>query len=309
MEARAMTTGAVPTPAVGDCSGKHSEAVPAAATSRAVVVLSSGIAVLALLASLGGLVMDGVYGEPASVAEMLRGYDLVTVVIVAPGLLVSQLLAGRKSDRWKLLSIGLLAYLIYTYAYYLFPTSFNPLFLLHVLVFSGSLFALVLGLATMDVVGIVARFSRHTPRRAIAIMLAVLAVSLAGLWVYHSVRFAVSGVLPAGSALVEPDAVVHLGIGLDLAILVPAYSVAAVWLWRAVPAGYILAAAVLVSGALHQLSYMVALTFQATAEVPGAVMFDPIEPFIALLYVVAAGLLLRAAGRGPGRGNREPFPE
>jgi hypothetical protein len=116
MEARAMTTGAVPTPAVGDCSGKHSEAVPAAATSRAVVVLSSGIAVLALLASLGGLLMDGVYGEPASVAEMLRGYDLVTVVIVAPGLLVSQLLAGRKSDRWKLLSIGLLAYLIYTYA-------------------------------------------------------------------------------------------------------------------------------------------------------------------------------------------------
>jgi hypothetical protein len=29
-------------------------------------------------------------------------------------------------------------------------------------------------------------------------------------------------------------------------------------------------------------------------------MFDPIEPFIALLYVAAAGLLLRAAGREPG---------
>jgi hypothetical protein len=220
-------------------SPDNAQAAASAATGRAVVVLSSGVAVVALLASLGGLLLYGVYGEPASVAEMLRGYDLVTLVIVAPGLLVSQLLAGRKSDRWRLLSVGLLAYLIYTYAYYLFPTSFNPFFLLHVLVFSGSLFALVLSLATMDLVGIATRFSDHTPRRAIAIMLAVLAASLASLWTYHSVRFAVSWVLPAGSALVEPEAVVHLGIGLDLAILVPAYSVAAVWLWRALPAGYI----------------------------------------------------------------------
>jgi hypothetical protein len=88
--------------------------------------------------------MDGVYGEPVSVAEMLRGYDLVTVAVVVPGLVVSQLLARRGSTRAQLVWAGLLAYLVYTYAYYLFPTSFNPLLLLQVVVFSGSLFALVL---------------------------------------------------------------------------------------------------------------------------------------------------------------------
>ena len=52
------------------------------------------------------------------------------------------------------------------------------------------------------------------------------------MWVYHSVRFAVTGDLPAGSFLVEPDTVVHLGFVLDLALLVPAYALAAVLLWR-----------------------------------------------------------------------------
>jgi hypothetical protein len=42
--------------------------------------------VLALLASLAGLLADGVYGDVASSAEMLRGYDLVTLVLSCPRL-------------------------------------------------------------------------------------------------------------------------------------------------------------------------------------------------------------------------------
>ena len=91
--------------------------------------------------------------------------------------------------------------------------------------------------------------------------------------------------------------VVHLGIALDLALLVPAYLLAAVLLWRAVPVGYVLAAVMLVSGMLHQVSYMVALPFQAAAGVPGSVAFDPMEPFIALLYLLASALLIFCAGR------------
>jgi hypothetical protein len=40
-------------------------------------------------------------------------------------------------------------------------------------------------------------------------------------------------------------------------------------------------------------SYQAALLFQSAAEVPGAVAFDPGEPVVALLYVVAGVLLLR----------------
>ena len=130
-----------------------------------------------------------------------------------------------------------------------------------------------------------------------ACILAVLGLALGGLWVFHSLRYAATGALPAGSVLVEPDVVVHLGMALDLALLVPAYLLAAVLLWRAVPVGYVLAAVMLVSGMLHQVSYMVALPFQAAAGVPDSVAFDPAEPFIALLYLLASALLIFCAGR------------
>jgi hypothetical protein len=277
-------------------SSQASEPKAIGGTGDWAYLLSIGVAVLAFVVSLAGLLIDGVYGEPVSVAEMLRGYDLVTVGVVVPVLVISQPLARRGSTRAQLVWTGLLAYLVYTYAYYLFPTSFNGLLLLHVVVFSASLLALILTVLALDVAGIADRFNPHTPRRVVSCIMAVLGLALGGLWVYHSVQFITTGALPAGSSLVEPDVVVHLGVALDLAFLVPAYALAAVWLWRGFPVGYVLAAVVLVSGTLHQLSYMVALLFQAAAGLPDAVAFDPVEPVIALLYLVASALLLWGAG-------------
>jgi hypothetical protein len=259
-------------------------------------VLSSTVGVLALLASLAGLLTDGVYGEPESTAEMLRGYDLVTLVLVVPALVLSQLQARRGSDRAQLIWVGMLAYLGYTYAYYLLGTPFNDLFLLHAAVFSGSLFALVLTVGALDVPGIAAQFSPRTPRRIVGAVLALLAVALGGIWIYASARFIAAGELPVGSALVESDVVVQLGLALDLTLLVPAYAVAAVLLWRRIATGYVLATVLLIAGTLHQVSYMVALFFQSTAGVPGAVAFDPFEPVIAALYLTATVAMLLAAG-------------
>ena len=267
------------------------------ARRRAPYVLSISVVCLAGLASLAGLLVEGRYVGPASVAEMLRGYDLVTLVVVVPVLALAQLWARRGSDRAQLLWVGMLAYLVYTYAYYVFGTSFNDFFLLHAVVFGTAVFALVLTVSTLDLRAIAAGFSRRTPRRLVAAVLGVLAVALGGIWVYYSVRFAMTGEVPAGSALVEPDSVVHLGIALDLALLVPAYALAAVLLWRGAAAGFVLGSAVLISGTLHQVSYMVALPFQAAADVAGAVAFDPMEPAIALFYAVATALLLGGAGR------------
>jgi hypothetical protein len=115
--------------------------------------------------------------------------------------------------------------------------------------------------------------------------------------------------------LVEPDSVVHLGIALDLALLVPAYVLAAVMLWRGTAAGFVLASVVLMSGTLHQISYLVALPFQAAAGIPGAVAIDPLEPVIAALYLAATAVLLWGAGRRPeatdppGRQHRQAYTE
>jgi hypothetical protein len=55
----------------------------------------------------------------------------------------------------------------------------------------------------------------------------------------------------------------------------------------------VLATVALVAGVLHQVSYVVAMPFQFTTDVPDAVSYDPIEPVIVLLYLVATTLLLR----------------
>jgi hypothetical protein len=285
-----------PTPRPAAVSAIRSAAPSARTRWRWAYVLSIAVGVLALLASMAGLLLDGAYGEAGSTAEMLRGYDLVTLVFVVPALVLSQLQARRGSDRAQLIWVGMLAYLVYTYAYYLFGTPFNDLFLLHAAVFSSSAFALVLTVYALDVPGIAARFSPRTPRRIVGAVLALLAVALGGLWIYASVGFITAGELPAGSALVESDVVVQLGLALDLTLLVPAYAVAAVLLWRRVATGYVLATVLLTAGTLHQVSYMVALLFQSTAGVPGAVAFDPFEPVIAALYLTATVAMLLAAG-------------
>jgi hypothetical protein len=87
-------------------------------------------------------------------------------------------------------------------------------------------------------------------------------------------------------------------MALDLSLLVPLYLVAAVLLWGRAAWGPVLATIALVAGLLHQVSYLVAMLFQVAADVPGAVAFDPGEPFVVLLYAVPAVLLLRGLLRG-----------
>jgi hypothetical protein len=118
------------------------------------------------------------------------------------------------------------------------------------------------------------------------------------MWVVVSVQFALTGQVPAGSALVETDSLVRLGIALDLALLVPSYALAAVLLWRRRPWGYVLAGTLLISGVVHQIGYLVALPVQVAARVPGATAFDPVEPVIAGGFLLAAAALLAGGSRG-----------
>jgi hypothetical protein len=250
-------------------------------------------ALLALAASLAGLLWHDLYTGPASTAEMLRGYDLVTAAVVAPGIWVGTWMAHRRLVRAWVASASLSVYLVYTYAYYLFGTGFNDLFLLHAAVFATAVVALTLHMAHVDAAAFAARARTAPGVRGAAVVLAVLAVALGAMWVYFGLDNAFTGAIPPGSQLVETAAIVHLGMALDLTLLVPLYAVAAVLLWRRAGWGYALGAISLVAGVLHQLSYIVAMAFQAAADIPGAVSYDPAEPVIVLMYLLGAALLLR----------------
>lgn len=265
------------------------------AVARSLTWLTAG---LALSAALAGLLVEGVYAGPDSTAAMFRGFDLVTAVVVLPALAAAAWQA-RASLVADLMATSLVASLVYTYAYYLFGTGFNDLFLLHVAAFSAGLGTLVLRLVTTDLHAVGRRFGERTRVRLVAAILASLSVALGGMWAYFAVENAITGHVPSGSMLVETATVVRLGMALDLAVLVPLYAVAALLLWRRLPWGYVTAAVALFSGIAHQVAYMVALPFQVSAGVPGAVSYDAAEPVIVALYVAGSVLLLLGA-RGSG---------
>jgi hypothetical protein len=258
---------------------------------------------LALVASLLGLLLDGVYRGPASTTEMLRAYDLVTAAVAVPCLAFAVRLARPGSIRAQLVATGLLGYLVYTYAFYAFGSDFNDLFLLQIAVFATAVYALILLLVDLDATAVARRFAR-TRARGIAAPLAVLAVSLGAMWISAGVDNAVTGAVPTGSRLVETESVIRLGMALDLILQVPLYAVAAVLIWRRAPWGYVLAGLALVAGVVQQVSYLVAMPFQRVADVPGAVWSDSLEPVIVLLYVLGAVLLLLGGrDRNPTEGS------
>ena len=293
-----------PTAAEAAAGAPRGALAPAGRGFRTSLQASLVVGALTLLAGLLGLSVEGVYRTDPATAQMLRGFDLVAVLVVVPGLAVALRSARRGSLAGRLSMVSLLSYLVYTYAYYLFGTGFHDLLLLHVAVFIGSLAALAAGLASFEATEVAGAFRSRTRVGLVAGVLGLLAVALGSMWAYASLAFALAGTLPAGSMLVETEQIVHLGIVLDLTVLVPLYAAAAVLVFRRTGWGYLLAVVALVSGVLHQVSYQAALALQAWAGVPGAVAFDPFEPVITLVYLVGLVALLGGWTRGrPGAGR------
>jgi hypothetical protein len=289
----------------------HTLAPRTEAAARAARWLTACTAVLVAGSSAAGLWTAGLYTDGAAVQAMFRAFDLVTLVLVAPLLAVTLLPAWRDRPAAQLLRVSMLAYCVYNYAYYLFGAQLNAGLLAHIAIFTAGLYALMLSLVALDVDRLAARFRSRTPVRTVAVLIGLLAVSLAAIQVSGLGGFALSGTVPQEpSQLVVPLEFTRLGAVLDLSLLVPAYLLAAVWLWRRRAWGYLLATALLLAGALHQISYMAAMLFQLAADVPGAA-FDTIEPIIVALFTVASGLLLvnlRPAKpqRAPTRPDRVP---
>lgn len=152
-------------------------------TSNLVILLSSLIVVLALIAaSLGLLWQDGdnsfsfttLRGDTVSIAGsglyrydttlMAMGFkagDVVTLILGIPALIFSLLRYQRESVQGGLLLAGTLTYFLYNYGSMAFGAAYNHLFLIYVALMSVSLFALILTLMSFDLAMLTAHFSVH----------------------------------------------------------------------------------------------------------------------------------------------------
>jgi hypothetical protein len=238
-----------------------------------------------------GLLVDGLYPEATWAVAALRGNDLVTLVAAAPVLALALVFTRRSPSAASVTAwLGMLFYGVYNYAYYAFGTHFNDVFLLHVAAFSCSVAGLVLLGASIDAPAVGSRLAHGRTAHVVAGFSAFVGLALAGAWATMSVRFALTGQLPED---VMPPEAVHLVYALDIGVLAPAFVTAGVLLWRRVPWGAVLAAAVNLSGAVYLAVLWAVGGFEANAGIAGKTWLSPVAIGSTLACLAAAVAMLR----------------
>lgn len=250
--------------------------------------LTIPIAILLAVAAGGGLFIKGLYRDTPNLVTQAIGQDAITLVVALPTLVISAFLTSRGSQRARLVWLGGLIYMVYTYVGYAFAVRFNSLFLVYVALLGCSTYALIGGLVATDWAGIKAGFTERTPVKAVSIYLAVTAALFYFLWLSEAVPASLTGNRP--QSLIDAGTPTNFVQVLDMAWFLPATAITAVSLWRKQPIGYTLAGAILTFVVLLTLAILSMVVFMGRAGQP--VVIPQVVIYGALL-IVSIGLLFR----------------
>ena len=251
--------------------------------SRAPYILSILIAVLSMVASAVGLFSPSLYQDNALVTAAWHGNDLITLIITVPMLLGSMYFTLRGSGKGLLLWIGALGYMLYNYIFYLYGTAFNGFFLIYVLLFTLSIYNLILFAVKTDALAISQAFSPRTPTRSVSVFMLFFGVLLGGLWIAMSLGFVFMGKVPA--AITQTDHSTGIVFATDLSLLVSTLLVSAILLWQKKPWGYVLATAILVKASTYGLVMMSMSVFTS-------IELGIVDPMIPLWILLSLGCLI-----------------
>ena len=202
---------------------------PVRSVTRAQVMLGASylVAICILAASAYGLLADEPYRDlPEATVFAAQGQDVVSL-LVAVGLVVLALPARLTPTR-LLAWLGLLAYVVYSYAIYLFGVPMNQVFLVYVVLESVAGAALLAGLWRLASMCWPTTASIRL-RRGTGWMLIVVAVLFAGLWLSTLLPYAFGGSPPEPEGLGGAPYPVFV---LDLVVVLPAIAAVGVMLLR-----------------------------------------------------------------------------
>jgi hypothetical protein len=250
-------------------------------------ILSAVLAALMLVQSVLGLVFPGQYRDVEWIRATWFGNDWITLVVGAPLLAASLVLARRGSIRGLLLWLGMLGYGAYNYAYYMLGAALNAFFPLYIVPLVLSVVTLILALSRIDVAGAAASFRPKTPVRIVSGYLVFVAGGLTFVWMGMWAAYVFAG----QPTPIEPEAF-KLVAALDITIMVPALAFGGVLLWRRNAWGYILAAIAGIQGSLYLLVLSINSAVEILrgfAEAPGQL---PVWGTLAVTITAVTALLL-----------------
>jgi hypothetical protein len=222
-------------------------------TSSLALAVSLAMAVAATM----GLALDGLYRDNRLVSGGWRGNDAVTLFVAVPSLVAAARATRRASARGLLVCLGLLAYALYGYAFYLFGAAFNSAFLLYVAVLALATLGVIAGLTSAEMRAIVAGLEVRTAHRRVGVVVAAVASTLGLFWIAVSADYLTTGNVPA--VVVANGHPTNVIGALDLWLVVTFGLWGGKWLIDGRPWGYVISAIWTVKGAF----YMTALSAAA----------------------------------------------
>jgi hypothetical protein len=256
--------------------------------------VSAVIALAMVAASAGGLWLSDLYHDNTWSKAFFRGTDLATLLFAVPTLLVAVALARRGSTRARLVWLGVLAYNVYNYAFYLFGTAFNDFFLLYAALLGSSIITLVFAAPRTLRLRVLVESARV---RLVSGYMLVVGVMFGAMWTAASLAYVINDELPKSIT----DSGIHTNIvfALDLTLIVPAFVIGAVALWRRQPTGVLLAVVMNIVGVLYMAALAFAGGFQADAGIKNSSWSAPPYLEIGITSLLAVWLLFRNTTRRP----------
>jgi hypothetical protein len=190
--------------------------------------------------------------------------DVITLALAIPILVVSILMYRRGSLAGGLMMTGALSYFLYNYTSMGFGAAYNNLFLAYTLIFSASLYGLILVLLSFDLKTLPSHFRPDLPRNGIGIFLIVSGIILSLIWLVLSIVPA----LLASKTPIEAAYYTTFTTGIiDIGMVAPALILGGVLIRRGTPFGYLLASTMLIFTCILGANLTAGGILQVTKEV------------------------------------------
>jgi hypothetical protein len=204
---------------------------------KSAYVLSVIIALLAVAASVGGIAIPGLYRDNHLVASAFYGNDWATLVAAVPLLVGALIFSARGSLRAQMVWLGMLLYMAYNFAFYLFGAAFNSLFLVYTALFAMAIYTLIILVRALDIEVVREQFQTSILIKWISMYMVFVGLFLGGLHLSFSLSYIFTGDVP--EMILMLDHPTSLISALDLSVIVPLHLLGAIWLWqcRRQPAG------------------------------------------------------------------------
>jgi hypothetical protein len=270
------------------------------------VLTTASVLGLAAVSALLGLFRPGHYRDAPGLVESYQMQDLTILLVGIPVLAGGLRYAMRGSPRGRVVWLGGLAYMTYTWASIAVQITFNELFLVYVALFGLSLFTLVGGFVTTDAGAIRGAVEGRIRPSLYSGSLILVGLGLAALWLSDIVPALLDGTIPLLAEEAGPQAMVSHVI--DLGVVVPAILLAAAWLYQRRTWGFVLAGVVLILGATLAASISLMTLVLGGGD---AVTVSPVAAFFSLVPVIVAAVLavtyvhsMRSDGRSPADDRR-----